>query len=136
MKKLTPVLPILFILSLLLMPSCEETHRCDENSYEKPEIQLVDPSDGKIIIPWNGPAEFTVSLDAEAGLNTLALAHNQYGDEYEDGIHVFTNGETEGNFTFQLQYWGDGQASLVVYDLCNQKRSVDVVIEYEPAPDK
>ena len=126
----------LLVLSLtfLLQLSCEESSDCELNDYSMPEMELLDPEDGVIVLPYQGPyPQVSLHLKAEAGLNTLAM-EDPYG--YQRPIKAFTSGEKDLVYTFELRDFYESETVFVLHDLCNQRTEVEAHIVFELAPAK
>ncbi len=121
------------VLAFLAAYSCREEDRCDTTDYALPEISILDPVDGVIIWTWDGPpAELTIDLKAEAGLNVLSL-ENAYGDVIP--MYAFTDGETALEFKFIPEHFFDeGEAELILYDLCNQSARIKIQLVFGEPP--
>lgn len=121
-------------LTFLIQLSCEESSDCERNDYALPEIEILDPEDGEIIWPYEGPRpQVSLRLKAEAGLNTLAMM-DPYG--YRQPITAFTSGEKDLVYTFELDYVYEPEISIVLHDLCNQRAEVEVRVIFEQAPSR
>lgn len=122
---------LVMILTLLSQTSCNEESDCELNDYAPPEIEFLEPSDGVIVWPYQGPnPQLSLRLKAEAGLNTL-MWEDPYG--YPQHIKAFTGGETALDFTFELDYIYDNDPVFVLYDLCNQRVEIEASVIFEQA---
>ena len=126
-------LPLVLAVTLVFLVSCMEKNHCDTTDYAQPEITILDPADGVIVIPWEGkPDSVRLNFKAPAGLNNLKLA-DPWG--YEQEVHLFTGGETESTISFEFLYGYEGKNTFVLYDLCDQRTEQEVTVVFEQAPD-
>jgi hypothetical protein len=127
--KFPAVLTLAITLTFVFLFSCEEENHCDSQDYAQPEISIVDPEDGVIVISYQGGVPIiTMHIKAEAGLNTLTML-DPWGSFFP--IQVFTNGETELDYSFVLHNVYDGKNTFVLHDMCNQRAEVELTVIFE-----
>ena len=127
-KRLTAAVSTLFLLiaPLVLSPSCKEDDPCETHTYADPVIELVDTADASIVVRRDSLYNIRFLAEAEAGLNTIV--REQYGGDYYDGLHVYTGGETEDNFSLSFMSWQDEEIRIFLYDMCNRSDEVSIKV--------
>jgi hypothetical protein len=137
MKELK-IVPLILVAAFVFLFSCDEENHCNTTDYAQPELSILEPADGVIVVPWEWPPVFvTLNCKAEAGLNTLKFVDSYSYDQedpWEQDIHLFSDGKNESTISFQLPYVYEGRNTFVLYDLCDQRTELKVTVVFEQPP--